>query len=117
MILKGMAFYGRHGVLPAEKQVGQRLVVDLVLYLDLARAGRHDDLAHTVDYSLVFGMVEEIVENRQFHLIEALAAAIADRVMASFPVEGVRVRVKKPMPPVGGIVDYAAVDIRRWRKG
>ena len=116
IILKGMTFYGYHGVLAGEKVAGQPFVVDLVLYLHLDRAGRRDDLACTVDYSQVFDAVKRVVEGERFNLVEALASTIAERVLASFPVEGVRVRVKKPMAPVGGMLEYAAVDLRRWRK-
>ncbi|MEW6048349.1 MAG: dihydroneopterin aldolase [Bacillota bacterium] len=116
IILKGMTFYGYHGVLPGEKVAGQPFVVDLVLYLDLDRAGRRDDLACTVDYSRVFEAVRRVVEGERFDLIETLATTIAERVLASFPVEAVRVRVKKPMAPVGGIMEYAAVDVRRRRR-
>lgn len=116
IILKGMTFYGYHGVLPGEKEAGRPFVVDLVLYLDLDPAGRRDDLDCTVDYSRVFDAVKRVVEGERFNLVETLASAIAERVLAGFPVEGVRVRVKKPVPPVGGIMEYAAADVRRWRK-
>ena len=40
-----MTFYGFHGVNPAEKELGQRFIVDLDIFTDLAKAGRTDDLA------------------------------------------------------------------------
>ncbi|MDI6893021.1 MAG: dihydroneopterin aldolase [Bacillota bacterium] len=115
IILKGMTFYGRHGVLPEEKDKGQPFVVDLVLYLDLEQAALADDLGCTVDYSRVFEAVRQIVEGDRFDLIEAMARDISEQVMARFPVTGVRVRVKKPKAPLGGIIQYVAVSMRRWR--
>jgi len=116
LIIKGMTFYGWHGVLPHEKEMGQPFVVDLVLYLDLDQAARRDDLAYTVDYSRVFQLVKQIVEGERFNLIDALAGAIADRIIEGFPVKGARIQVRKPMAPVGGLIDYVAVDVRRWRR-
>jgi dihydroneopterin aldolase len=50
-------------------------------------------------------------------LIETLAARIAERVLASQPrVAAVMVRVKKLLPPVPGVVEYAAVEITRRRE-
>lgn len=115
IILKGMTFFGRHGLLPREMEEGQPFVVDLTLRLDLAPAGQADDLGETVDYSLVLDVVREVVENRRFNLLEALAEAIAREMLQRFPVYSVRVRVKKPHAPLGGILEHVAVDIERGR--
>jgi dihydroneopterin aldolase len=42
--------------------------------------------------------VKEVSDGRQFNLIEALAAAVADALIERFAVERVRVRVRKPTP-------------------
>jgi hypothetical protein len=47
IILEGMVFHGRHGVLPAERELGQPFVVDVELRLDLRPAGL-SDAARTV---------------------------------------------------------------------
>jgi len=51
ILLEGMIFHGRHGTLPAERELGQPFVVDIELRLDLQAAGLSDDLTQTVDYS------------------------------------------------------------------
>ncbi len=43
--LNRMTFYGYHGVIPEERTLGQRFIVDVDLLLDLKSAGRSDDLA------------------------------------------------------------------------
>ncbi len=48
--LSGLRVRGHHGVLPAERRDGQDFVVDVVLHLDLAPAGRSDELTRTVHY-------------------------------------------------------------------
>ena len=112
--LRGMTFYGFHGVNPAEKELGQRFVVDLDIFTDLTKAGRTDDLGDTVDYTEVYRAIEEIVEGPSRNLLENVAAAIAERVLAVHDVEAVRVRLRKPEVPMkGSILTHAAVEIFR----
>ncbi len=115
LVLKGMQFYGYHGALPEERQLGQRFLVDLELFCDLRSPGASDRLGAAVDYAKVFDLVKGIVEKERYHLIEALAERIASCVLENFPVEGVLVRVKKPQVPLPGILSYAGVEIKRGR--
>ena len=50
MTLKGMRFFGYHGVFPEENKLGQQYIVGLELKLDLSDAAQTDDLAYTVNY-------------------------------------------------------------------
>ncbi len=115
--LHDMVFQGRHGVYEHELANEQPFHVDLDLTLDLQAAGVDDDLARTVDYGAVYELTRGIVESTSFHLIEALAEAIAHEVLAGFPVEAVTVRVRKPRVDVGGPLAWAGVEIRRGRHG
>ncbi|HHM23861.1 MAG TPA: dihydroneopterin aldolase [Bacteroidetes bacterium] len=111
--LLNMAFFGFHGVHEEEHRLGQRFEVDLELFLDLSAAGNTDDPARTVDYSLVYELVEEIVIEREYRLLEGLAEEIAGKILERFPVEMVTVRVRKPNAPVRGILDAVEVEITR----
>jgi dihydroneopterin aldolase len=117
IVLAGMVFPARHGVEPREQVEPQRFEVDVELRLDLAPAGRTDDLAQTVDYATVYRLVRSIVQDRKFALIEALATAIADAVLEGQPlVEDVVVRVRKPEVRLGGELSSAGVQLRRTRR-
>jgi len=117
ILLEGMRFYAYHGVNPEEQTLGQRFTVDVVLAVDLRRAGQSDDLAHTVSYSAVYKVVKGIVEGEPRNLIEAVAESIASQIMESFPlVEHLIVTVRKPdVPMKGSMLDAAGVRITRWR--
>jgi len=116
IILKGMRFYGRHGCLAAELELGQWFEVDLELTLDLAPAGKSDDLSDTLNYAELYALVKAAVEGPSFALIEALADRLAGFGFAWPQVERVKVLLKKPQAPLGGPLDYAAVEIERDRK-
>ena len=118
IILKGMRFYGYHGVNSEEKALGQSYVVDLEADVDLTVPGATDRLEDTISYTLIYRTVKSVVEGDSQNLLESVAQTIADRVLAELPLDGVRVRVKKPNPPVkGSVIEYAAVEIYRQRKG
>jgi dihydroneopterin aldolase len=117
IILEDLAFYGYHGVKPEEKRLGQRFVVDLALSLDLAPAGRADDLSLTVNYAEAYRVVRELVEGPARDTLESLAEAIAAALLERFePLEAVMVRVRKPSPPIAGaLLGSAGVEINRNR--
>ena len=46
-----MSFYGYHGETQAERTLGNRFYVDVEIRMDLAAAGRTDDIDDTLDYS------------------------------------------------------------------
>jgi 7,8-dihydroneopterin aldolase/epimerase/oxygenase len=95
--LDSLEVFGRHGVLDEERREGQILLYDV--RLEVADAALSDRIEDAVDYRLVADCVREISEARDFRLLEALAAAVADALLARFEVERVRVRVRKPRPP------------------
>lgn len=116
ILMKGLAFHGYHGVLKEEKKLGQRFFVDIILYVDLKKAGETDDLNYTVNYEAVYVMIEKIIKNEQYNLLETLAEKICGDVLNSFDmVQKVDVKIKKPEAPVAGIFDCFAVQIERER--
>jgi dihydroneopterin aldolase len=118
LLLTGMVFYGRHGVLPAERALGGRFVVDVEAALDLRAAGERDELAATVDYAAVYEEVRTIVEGPPLSLIEAVAERIARRLLAKFAtLQAVTVRVHKPGAPLpGATFATIAAEVHRTRE-
>jgi 7,8-dihydroneopterin aldolase/epimerase/oxygenase len=95
--LEGLEVFGRHGVLDEERRGGQTFLCDVTLEVgeDAARSDRIED---AVDYREVAAVVREVSEGRDYQLLEALAAAVADAISERFDVARVRVRVRKPRP-------------------
>ncbi|MGO4548692.1 dihydroneopterin aldolase [Paenibacillus sp. 2TAB23] len=116
MIIKGMRFYGYHGVFPEENKLGQKYEVDIELAMDLEQAAATDDLTCTVNYAEVHALAKTIVEGPAFKLIEALTGHIASRVLEAYTmVNEVTVRVTKPNPPFDIHFDGVTVELRRKR--
>jgi dihydroneopterin aldolase len=116
VVLLNMRFEGKHGVLEFEQTTAQPFEVDAELYLDLAPAGRADDIELTIDYREVFRICSEVVEGPSLRLIEAVAETIAARLLSEFEaayVSEVVIRVRKPRVALPGSLDAAMVEIRR----
>lgn len=112
--LTGMTGVGYHGVEPEERRDGQRFVVDVELHLRSSAAMASDDLADTVDYTRVAGIVREAIEGDPVDLLERLGAVIAERVLEDDRVARVAVTIGKPdlRLPLGAL---ASVTVRRSR--
>ncbi len=115
--LVNAVFYAHHGVMQEEHRLGGRFEVDVAVDLDFEAAARSDDLAQTVDYERVYGLIQQIVTQNNFYLIEKLAYLIAHHVAEAYPqAEVVEAVVRKPNPPVGGTLDRAEATYRLRRQ-
>jgi 7,8-dihydroneopterin aldolase/epimerase/oxygenase len=111
-----MEFYGYHGVFPEETRLGQRFAVDLTVELDLSRAGKSDELQHSINYADLYQVCKDIVEGKPYKLVEAIAEKIAGTILDQFSlVEACHVKVIKPDPPIPGHYKSVAVEITRSR--
>ncbi len=113
--LKNMVFYGSHGTLEAERELGQLFEIDVDLWTDLEPPGRQDEISLSLDYRTAYQIVERIATERSYALLEALAAAIGRSLLSELPVEQVTVRVRKPRVPIRGSIDCVEVELHRER--
>lgn len=109
-----MEFFGHHGDLAAERELGSRIYVDVEIGLDLSVAGESDRLEDTLDYVRCFELVREVVERAQHRLLEAVAERVAEALLGEPQAQRVRVRVAK-VPPIPGGISRVAVVVERAR--
>jgi dihydroneopterin aldolase len=114
IFLEGIQIPAALGVTAAERQMRRPVTLDIEIERDLAAAGRGDRIGQTVHYTRVFEVVEDIANNHEHKLVEALAERIAQAVIGKFEVDAVTVTVRKPKP-IAGVLEYAGVRIRRER--
>ncbi len=98
--LTGLSIQARHGVTEQERAVAQTFVVDVTAFLDLAAAGRTDELSATVDYGVLAEAIYLLVADEQWQLIERVAERVAELVLADRRVVQVEVTVHKPDAPI-----------------
>ena len=112
--ITGLSLYTHHGVSDAEREVGQRLVLDLRLDIGQTDATVTDSIEDTVDYAEVCQLVALIAQQRSHKTLERLCSTIADRLLADYELEGVWVKAAKPEPPIALSVDEVSVEV--WRE-
>jgi dihydroneopterin aldolase len=111
--LTGLSFFGHHGVLQAERKLGQRLELDVELHGDFDDCASRDSLGEALDYTKVYDVVKEVVERRSFKLLEALADAVANELLKRFVVQKVIIRVRKPNVPFSASLSNVEVELER----
>jgi len=114
--IKNATFYAYHGTMLDEQNLGGKFEVDLEMQCDLSEAEESDSLKRTVDYEKVYASVQKTVLEKKYYLLEALGNTIAKKLLAEFPrISRVTVKVRKPHPPVKGVVDWVEVEISEGR--
>ncbi len=115
--ITGLSLYTHHGVSDAEREVGQRLVVDLRLELGESDATVTDSIDDTIDYAEVCQLVALIATQRSHRTLERLCGTIADRLISDYELESVWVKASKPEPPIALAVEEVSVEVWREAEG
>ena len=113
IIVRDLRVKAHIGVTEQERSEAQLLVISVVLYTDLRKAGMSDDLNDTVDYGQVTAEIENLVTSTQNALLESLAEKIAGHIAAMPGINGVSVEIAKDAPPIEQEVGCVAVRIER----
>jgi 7,8-dihydroneopterin aldolase/epimerase/oxygenase len=113
--VSGLSLYTHVGVTEAEREVGQRLLLDLRLDVGACDATVTDRLEDTVDYSQVCQMANLVAQQRSYKTLERLCTAIADRLLNELDAQSVWVKAAKPEPPMALPVSEVSVEV--WREG
>ena len=111
--ITGLSLYTHHGVSEAEREIGQRLVLDLRIEVGACDATVTDRVEDTVDYGEVCQTVALVAQQRSYKTLERLCTAIADRLLSDYEAESVWVRAAKPEPPIPLPVEEVSVEL--WR--
>lgn len=109
--LRGVRFYAYHGVMPQERRVGGDFLVNLRVGYPLDKAILSDDVADTLDYAALYGVVKtEMMQPSR--LLEHVAGRITQAIEKRFPlVTSIDLELTKLNPPMGADCDGASVEI------
>ena len=112
--VSGLSLFTHVGVTAAEREVGQRLLLDLRLDIGECDATVTDRVEDTVDYGQVCDTANLVAQQRSYKTLERLCAAIADRLLERYAVHAVWVKAAKPEPPLAFAVSEVSVEV--WRE-
>ncbi len=112
--VSGLSLFTHVGVTAAEREVGQRLLLDLRLDVGECDATVTDRIEDTVDYAKVCETANLVAQQRSYKTLERLCAAIADRLLDQYDAHAVWVKAAKPEPPLALPVSEVSVEV--WRE-
>ena len=113
--VSGLSLFTHVGITEAEREVGQRLLVDLRIDVGEVDATVTDRIEDTVDYAQVCDLANLVAQQRSYKTLERLCAAIADRLLERYDAHAVWVKAAKPEPPLPLPVSEVSVEV--WREG
>jgi dihydroneopterin aldolase len=112
--ISGLSLYTHMGVSAAERELGQRLLIDIRLDLGECDATVTDRIEDTVDYGEVCEVVNLVAQQRSYRTLERFCAAVADRLLERYEAHAVWVKAAKPEPPIALPVGEVSVEV--WRE-
>lgn len=113
--LHGLEFHAYHGVYPHERSSGNKFEVDIHVETVFNKSVLEDDLTATLDYEQLYKVIKTEME-KPSKLLETVAYAIADKILATFPESlAVELHISKFNPPIGGVCKKATVTVQRGR--
>lgn len=113
----GLEVWAHHGVLPHERELGQRFVLDVAVELDLSAAMASDDLGDTLDYGVLAEVVHDTVASERDQLLERVAQRVLDACFDHARVAAAEVTIHKPSVPLTVPATEVRVSVRRTRPG
>lgn len=112
----GIEGLGYHGLYDSEREIGQPFVVDVVLKLDLEKAGQTDEIQYTVDYNDIAQLIYNEIVGPPMKLLETMAEKICQKIFAAYPsIEEIEVTVHKPRAPISVPFGDVSITIKRER--
>lgn len=115
IIIEQLEFRGRCGVTSEERARPQLFAVDLELECHLEPAGRSDELRHTVDYATVAARIVELGTSQESRLLEAMAERFLTALFDEFPVDRIKLWLRKLHPPITQITKSMGITVERTR--
>ena len=116
VLVRGLEFYGYHGVPAEERIIGHRFRADLELEVE-TKAHLDDAVAGTADYASIAATTLRIAQSSQAQTVERLAMEVAEALLAECPMAStVEIALVKLLPPMPVIAQEAGVRLRHSRR-
>ncbi|MDG1305425.1 MAG: dihydroneopterin aldolase [Pseudomonadales bacterium] len=96
IFIEGLEIETIIGVYEHERNIKQKVVLDIEMTIPESDAANSDDLRHTVDYDAVSKLVTSYVIDTQYQLIESLAEQVASLVLGAFATDSLKLKLSKP---------------------
>lgn len=112
--IQNLEVFGKHGVFQEENTLGQKFLLNAVLYTDVRKAGMSDELADSIHYGDICHYMTDFMRNHTFKLIESAAEHLAEALLLNIKhLKAIDLEIKKPWAPIGLPIETVSVEIHR----
>jgi dihydroneopterin aldolase len=109
IVLRGLRLWAHVGVLEHERRLGQWFELDAWFEADLARAGRSDQLADTLDYVAAVTVARQLAADLCCHTLEHFSEQLLDAFAALDGPRPIGLELRKCAAPIPGFDGTVAV--------
>jgi len=103
----------RHGVYDYEKDKDGLFELDLEILADLSKPSQTDNIEDTINYDDVISLTTKIFLKKDYNLIEAVGEDICQNLLNNFPIDTIKLKIRKPHAPIVASFDTVEVEIVR----
>lgn len=116
IVIKDLEVFAYHGVFKEEKNLGQKFLISLEIFLDIRVVAKTCDLTKSIHYGELCHKIEREFKKESYDLIETASEKICEYLLKEYPIiEKVRVKLKKPWAPIHRSLDTVWIEIeRKW---
>jgi dihydroneopterin aldolase len=115
VVIERLEFQGRCGVLPEERRRPQPLAIDLELESYTEPGHVPDNIREVVDYAQVTERIVELGTTQECALLETFAEQILTMLFTEFPVDRVKLWLRKLAPPLLHVTGSVGIQLDRTR--
>jgi dihydroneopterin aldolase len=83
------------GIYDWERQIKQKILLDIEMAFDIQKAATTDDITYALDYKTVSDRIVAFVESSEYLLVETLIEEIAKLLLSEFPIPWVKIILNK----------------------
>jgi dihydroneopterin aldolase len=112
--IEELELFARVGVTENERANPQRLTLTITVWPRTQFEALEDDIGNTTNYSAICAVARDFARSRTSHLIETLVTELASELLRAFPIEKVRLELRKFVLPDA---KHVAVIVTRTRSG
>lgn len=116
--IRNLEVFANHGVFPEETKLGQKFLINAVLYTDTREAGLTDELEKSIHYGIICNKITRFLQENTYHLIESAAERLAEHLLlTTLRLAKIDLEIIKPWAPIGLPLESVSVKITRsWHK-
>tara|TARA_B100000073_G_C23519351_1_gene487222 strand:+ start:191 stop:553 length:363 start_codon:yes stop_codon:yes gene_type:complete len=100
--IQDIKFWSRVGVLDSERELGQLFSLDIFLWANFDECSEKDNLATSIDYSILIDLIKNLARNFSCFTIEKFSDEILHTVNQKFKPTRIKIILTKCNPPING---------------